>query len=110
MNISFAYTTQALLQGKKTVTRRCWDDNYAKRFKKGDIVLAYNRQPRFRGKPIARIRITKDPYRQPLHFITAEDLKKEGGMWVDKEDFWELFPCSEPYVIEFELIEIKEEK
>ena len=37
--ISFAWTTDALLQCKKTVTRRDWDDKYASRFKLARSVL-----------------------------------------------------------------------
>lgn len=40
MNISFAWTTPALLAGRKTVTRRHWDRRYAGRGEKGAIVPA----------------------------------------------------------------------
>ena len=41
--ISFAWTTEALIQGKKTQTRRFWKDRYAKSFKKGDLIQAYDK-------------------------------------------------------------------
>ncbi|MBW2053822.1 MAG: ASCH domain-containing protein [Deltaproteobacteria bacterium] len=43
--VSFAWTTEALLAGRKTVTRRCWNERYAGRFKSGDLVQAYDRNP-----------------------------------------------------------------
>jgi hypothetical protein len=44
--ISFAETTPALLAGEKTVTRRDWTRAYAKGFKAGDLVQAWNKSPR----------------------------------------------------------------
>lgn len=38
--ISFAWTSPALLAGAKTVTRRDWDDSYARRFSAGELVAA----------------------------------------------------------------------
>lgn len=55
--IAFGWTTPALLAGRKTVTRRTWNADYARRFKPGDIVQAYNRSPRRRGRPVARLRL-----------------------------------------------------
>lgn len=55
--ISFAWTTPALCTGHKTVTRRDWDDDYARRFKPGELVSAYNRSPRHKGEKVATIRI-----------------------------------------------------
>jgi len=43
--ISFAWTTEASLAGRKTATRRCWSEGYARRFKSGDLVQAYDRNP-----------------------------------------------------------------
>lgn len=36
-NISFAWTTDALLAGRKTCTCRDWERDYAERFKAGDL-------------------------------------------------------------------------
>ena len=41
--ISFAETTPALLEGRKTCTRRMWKEPYAQQFYKGERVQAYNR-------------------------------------------------------------------
>jgi uncharacterized protein YqfB (UPF0267 family) len=79
--ISFTWTTKALLEGKKTVTRRDWNEKYAKSFYKGDVVQAYNKAPRLGGKRVAYIKLTSEPYLQWLHDVTDEDEKKEGGLW-----------------------------
>lgn len=76
--ISFAWTTPALLAGEKTVTRRDWDPNYARRFRKGMEVLAYDRQPRNGGKPIARLRLTEDARYEPDANAPDSDWAAEG--------------------------------
>ena len=48
--ISFAWTTPALLAGRKTVTRRDWSDRYALLFHADDFVAGYNRSPRHGGR------------------------------------------------------------
>lgn len=57
MLISFAWTTPPFLAGHKTCTRRQWSIEYASRFKLGDVCKAYDRQPRFGGKPIGFLKI-----------------------------------------------------
>lgn len=79
--ISFAYTTPALLAGAKTVTRRGWYDDYARRFKLGDIIHAYDRSPRHHGNHVATIRIvscTKKPDAETSH----SDYEDEGLEWL----------------------------
>ncbi|MEE9356541.1 MAG: hypothetical protein V3U75_13200 [Methylococcaceae bacterium] len=102
--ISFAWTTEALRTGKKTVTRRFWSDSYAKQFKEGDLVQAYDRSPRFKGKQIAIIRLTQAPYKEPLSLMTDEEEKAEGGLWGSAEAFIEAMggPDKVPWVIRFE--------
>jgi hypothetical protein len=104
--ISFAWTTKVLLAGKKTMTRRFWDDNYAKRFKKGGLVLAYDKSPRKGGKRVAVIQLTRDPYKQHLDEMTDEDEKKEGGLWSSAMAFVAVISQygSEPWVIEFKVV------
>jgi hypothetical protein len=104
--ISFAWTTRPLLERKKTVTRRCWTDDYANRFKRADLVKAYDKSPRFGGKHVATIRLTKDPYKQSLVWLTKEDLVKEGDLWESVGEFISAMDCVYPWVIEFELVEI----
>ena len=103
--ISFAWTTSALLEGKKTVTRRDWNDRYAKSFKEGEIVAAYNKNPRAGGKKIGEVRLTKAPYKQWLHEVTDEDEKKEGRVWGSGKAYQDAMGKDrELWVIEFELL------
>ncbi len=109
--ISFAWTTQALLPGKKTVTRRDWNDKYAKLFHKGDLVHAYDKNPRAGGKEIAIIRLTADPYKQWLHDVTDEDEIKEGGLWGSGKAYQEAMAKDrEVWVIEFRLLNDEEKR
>lgn len=85
--ISFAWTVPPLLEGKKTVTRRFWNNEYARRFKKGDLVAAYNKSPRFGGKQIATIKLTCNPYKEFLSRMTDEEEKAEGGLWGSAKAF-----------------------
>lgn len=115
MVISFAWTSPALTAGKKTVTRRDWKRAHATKFKKGDIVTAYNKSPRNGGKPIAKIQLTADPYLERTSKMTLESYTREGLTWLHSigvvvpPDLWfnawrdldELV-----YVIEFELLEV----
>lgn len=110
--ISFSWTTPALLDGRKTVTRRVWKRN---NLIPGEIVQAYNKSPRFKGKRVALIKITQ-AYLEPLCAITESDVAREGGCWKDREEFirfflhghLELNRQSEVYRIEFEVIKIEQ--
>jgi hypothetical protein len=106
--ISFAWTTNALSQDKKTVTRRFWKDDYARRFRKGDLVAAYDRSPRFKGKQVATIRLTQDPYKEPLSLMTDAEEKAEGGLWGSAEAFVEMMggPDKVPWVVRFEVVSL----
>lgn len=59
--ISFAWTTPALLAGRKTCTRRDWTYGYAANFALGEEVAAYDRSPRAFGQRVATIRLTALP-------------------------------------------------
>ncbi len=103
--ISFSWTTQALLAGKKTVTRRDWDDKYAQSFKNGDWVQAYDKSPRSDGKRVCLIKLTKDPYKQWLHEVTDADEKKEGSLWGSGKAYQSAMGQDRLlWVIEFELM------
>lgn len=78
MIISFAWTTAALLAGRKTVTRRQWMRSYAEKFYKGQIIDAYDKQPRFGGKRIAVIQLTHDPVYQLDADMPDADFEGEG--------------------------------
>jgi hypothetical protein len=56
--LSFAWTVPPLRADRKTVTRRDWKTKFADRWHAGDIVNAYDRHPRYKGKPIAVVEIT----------------------------------------------------
>ena len=105
--ISFAWTTKALCDGEKDMSRRDWKDSHAKRFKNGEIVAAYDKLPHHGGKKVAEIMLTKNPYRQRLKDMPESDLKREGGLWKSKEEFIDLFggdPNKNPYVVEFKKV------
>jgi len=109
--ISFAWTTPQLLNGLKTVTRRDWSATYASLFRAGDLVQAYDKNPRVGGKRVAIIRLTKDPYKERLGDITDAEEKAEGGMWGSAREFIDAFctgagvtPDHKIWVIRFELI------
>lgn len=118
MIISFAWTTPALLAGEKTVTRREWSDDYAAKFHKGDIVDAYNRQARFGGKLIGRIKLLETPYKEWSNLIPEEDYEKEGFLYLERKnikcgklrpfDIWRQW-LDEPevfYVVRFKVVAI----
>ncbi len=83
MIISFAWTTPALLAGEKTRTRRDWSDEYAKKFKVGDLIQAYDKQPRFKGKKVAIIKITNIE-KEDISLMPDEDYIKEGFAYLER--------------------------
>jgi len=110
--ISFAWTTEALKKGLKTQTRRFWKDRHARRFKKGDRVLAYDRLPHAGGKPIAVIELTDDPYQEKFAEISHEDFIAEGGYfyWDGRLDFIDLLKGAGKgdavWVVKFKLCQV----
>ena len=112
--ISFAWTTDALLAGKKTVTRRDWDDKYAHRFKAGEVAAAYDKSPRFGGKKVAEVKLTREPFKQWLHEVTDADEALEGGLWGSGRAYREAMgEDRQVWVVEFELLRahvIREQK
>jgi len=106
--ISFAWTTQALFEGKKTVTRRDWNDRYAVSFRKGDYVQAYDKNPRAGGRKMGIIRLTADPYKQWLHDVTDADEVKEGALWGSGLAYQEAMGKDrQVWVIEFEVVKMR---
>jgi hypothetical protein len=93
--ISFAYTVPALLANRKTCTRRAWNDDYARRFKKGDMIKAYDRSPRFGGKQVAIIQLTCDPTYEPMIEMPNSDYWAEGFGYLNENRH--LLPKSMPY-------------
>jgi len=109
MIISFAWTTDAILDRSKKVTRRDWSDDYAARFHAGDLIQGYDKSPRNGGVKISTCRITEDPYKELLGKMPEEDFELEGGLryWTDLEDFINSNggPAASKWVIRFEVVE-----
>jgi hypothetical protein len=76
--ISFAYTTPALLAGRKTCTRRNWAPRYAALFNGGELVQAWDKSPRIGGKRIGTIRLLQEPRLEPLNEMPDSDYEAEG--------------------------------
>jgi len=83
--ISFAYTTPALLAGRKTVTRREWDADYACLFHAGDQVAAWDKSPRYGGKQVGVIQLLQDPYPEDLADMTESDYEAEGFAYLAEQ-------------------------
>jgi len=88
--ISFAWTSAALVMGRKTVTRRDWKPEYGARFKLREVVKAYDRQPRYQGKHIANILLVQKPVQEPGTAMPDSDFEGEGFA------FYETFPQCMP--------------
>lgn len=113
--ISFAWTTPALLAGAKTVTRREWKYEHARKFTVGMLVDAWDRSPRTgKGRKVATIRITRAPRIQNTLNVRLDDYLAEGFQWLaehgDSEtvericNSW-LHNPRNLYVVEFELVD-----
>lgn len=118
--ISFAWTTPALVAGVKTCTRRAWAPQYARHIHAGDLMTAYDRNPRAHGIPVATIKITADPYLEQTRDAPPEDFEREGFRWLAEhgftvdgltpDDLWAIWHSransSLMYVVRFELVEV----
>lgn len=96
MILSFAWTTEAVVSGVKSVTRRVWSDRYFRQwvaaYRRGDVFHdAFTRSPRYGGKGFGFVNLVKEPYRERLRDMPVEDLAAEGGYWKDKDEFIDLF-------------------
>jgi hypothetical protein len=119
MIISFAWTSPALIAGAKTCTRRDWNPEYAMRFKKDDVCLAYDKQPRFGGKPVAKIQLIADPIFENTKLAPDSDYQAEGFAWLkahgikvigkyDISYLWKVWKMDgfDKWVVRFKLIEL----
>lgn len=84
--ISFAWTTPAIVAKRKTVTRREWNDKYAKRFKVGDICQPYDKNPMYGGKPIKdrMIRIVSVK-KEDIKTMPNQDFEHEGFAYLEEQ-------------------------
>lgn len=120
MDLSFAWTTPALVAGHKSCTRRDWSEEYASRFRAGEIATALNRQRRHGGQPVAAVRILQAPYFESTALAPESDWKAEGfeyletlGVKVDKmrpRVLWRVWHhpsmAHGMWVVRFELVEL----
>ena len=117
MIISFAWTTPALLAGAKTMTRRDWSHDHARRFTIGRLVDAWDRSPRTgKGHKVAPVRITREPRRDSTANLSADDYRREGFGWLCEHGqvamvdaitrSWALNP-HEVWAVEFELVSVE---
>lgn len=116
--ISFAWTTSALINGHKRVTRRDWTDNYAARFHQGDLLHAYDKRPEWGGKAVALIRLTHTPYKQSTEKAPETDWYNEGFAWLhshrkkvdgmEPRELWQDWKDNprDMWVIRFEILEL----
>ena len=112
MILSFAWTTEALLAGRKTCTRRRWSSRHygawRQAWREGRREhQAWDKSPRAGGKRVGPIRLTCEPYKERLGDMPEGDVEAEGGMWASKREFIELFggdPDLAVVVVRFELI------
>jgi hypothetical protein len=81
--ISFAWTTPAVKARVKTCTRRNWIDAYARRFKAGQHLMGYNKNPRIWGKPVQEIVLTMAPYKETYCQVPAADWVAEGFEYLE---------------------------
>lgn len=121
--ISFAYTTAALLAGHKTITRRYWNPRHANMFKPGEIVQAWDKSPRFKGRKVAEIKIiaiykenTKDMpeehyFKEGFQYMLVNNIPigKKGKHPIMTDDvYWRAWKAAQDdvYVVVFELIKL----
>lgn len=115
-NISFAWTTPAFVTKNKTVTRREWSDAYAASFNAGERLMGYDRQPRFKGKPLGVLQLTRKPYKSAE--LPEEDWQGEGFEYLQgigakvngqtPRQLWDYFVAMpEPlWIVRFEIVSL----
>lgn len=112
MILSNARTTNVLLAGQKTCTRRVWSERTARAWVnayKSDRLIhaAWDKCSFVKGaKKIADIKLTQSPYQERLKDMPQSDLDAEGGLWASREEFINLFgsPGIEVWVVRFRLV------
>jgi hypothetical protein len=114
MIVSFAWTTEAYLEGLKDVTRRFWTDEYAAQFPPGSVHQAWDKSPRSRGKRIGYFRVVsieRESLRRLLddRAYGQREIQREGGLWKTPQQFVDLMrdqgKGDNPYRVEFEKLE-----
>lgn len=125
MILSFAWTTPAVVVRVKTQTRRDWTPRtfsmYKRAMSEGRLVDAYDRSPRFGGKPFGQIRITglvesedsrtipdNSWFKEGFHVLAMLGAKIGGSSPEDVWRFWKERNEQEQNVVDFELVSLNE--
>jgi hypothetical protein len=86
--ISFSSLTPALLAGFKTVTRRQWPAQHARKYHKGQLVKAYSKQPSYGGEWVGQVVLAEEPYYEHISEADFDEMYvREGFEWFDEQ--WE---------------------
>ena len=96
--ISFGWTWPALFANRpflKLVTRRDWKESHARKFKEGMLVKGVHKDMRYGGKHVVTVRLTQDPYKEPLHKMPHDDYFAEGFAFLGLNPH--MMPKSMPY-------------
>ena len=117
--VSFAWTTPALLARRKTCTRSKWLGRFAERFQAGELVQAWDKQPRFKGKRVGIIRLTEKPYLESTADAPDSDWEAEGCAYLESigakvgklppRQLWRIWRELKPqelWIVRFEVVEI----
>lgn len=95
LGISFGKTLTELLSGRKTQTRRTWQESYAQNFirywENHTEIAALNKQRQYGGREVGKIRLTEKPYQQLLSEMPLSDLEKEGVTCTTIREFIDTF-------------------
>ncbi|MEG4915771.1 hypothetical protein [Microcoleus sp. B7-D4] len=95
LGISFSKTIDELKSGRKTQTRRAWQDDYAKSFiryfEEGIPIPALDKGRHRGGRDLGFIKLTQRPYQQYLSEMSPTDLQEEGGMVATVQEFIDKF-------------------
>ena len=73
MWISFAKTTDAVIMGRKVKTRRDWAVSHANKFREGQEVDFWDKNPRNQGEKMGIIILTRGPYRENTRKLMYPD-------------------------------------
>ena len=94
MILSFGWTTDDFLAGRKTLTHRDWKPrtlaSWQKAWDEGRLIHdAVDKQLCWGGKRIAKIKLTARPWEEWLHEMTEADVQAEGGQWATVQEYIE---------------------
>ncbi len=110
MDLSFTYSTDALLAGRLHCTRRWWRTCYLvkwqRAYDRGEVLhAAYDHLPCVNGRQIGTLRLTHRPERVRIADLPETDFCDDGGPWPTKASFLAKYgPDRTPVVIRFEFI------